>query len=155
MTNAEALDCVNFFCAWTCDLNLWPFDLEQLSYMAGHVANFTTKFEDHKAIRSWVTSYNGSHWLALKMRTRRLRMRRITWPVSKRSKIITFLESPTPICLFTIQLLLVSVMDVSSDRPMGASVARLVILVSGARSRSWNWASTACALVDLGHRLTG
>jgi len=33
-----------------------------------------------------------------------------------------------------------SVMDMSSGngRPMGASVARLVILVSGARSRSWS-----------------
>jgi len=30
------------------------------------------------------------------------------------------------------------VMDMSSGRPMGASVARLVILVSGACSRSWN-----------------
>ena len=30
------------------------------------------------------------------------------------------------------------VMDMASCRPMGASVARLVILVSGARSRSWN-----------------
>ena len=30
------------------------------------------------------------------------------------------------------------VMDMSSCRPTGASVARLVILVSGARSRSWN-----------------
>jgi len=33
---------------------------------------------------------------------------------------------------------LVSVMDMYSCRPMGASVARLIILVSGARSRSWN-----------------
>ena len=32
-----------------------------------------------------------------------LRMRRITWPVSRGSKTITFLESPTPICLFTIR----------------------------------------------------
>ena len=31
-------------------------------------------------------------------------MRRITWPVSRGSKTITYLESPTPICLFTIQL---------------------------------------------------
>ena len=30
------------------------------------------------------------------------------------------------------------VMDMSSYRPMGASVARLIILISGARSRSWN-----------------
>ena len=62
------------------------------------------KFEDPKTIRSWVTSYNVSHWLALEMRTRPLRMRRITWPVSRESKTITYLESPTPICLFTIQL---------------------------------------------------
>jgi len=30
--------------------------------MAGHVANPATKFEDHTTIRSWVTSYNVSHW---------------------------------------------------------------------------------------------
>ena len=60
-----------------------------------------------RPIRSWVMmSYNGSHWLPLKMRTRPLRMRRITWPVSRVSKTITYLESPTPICLFTMQLLL-------------------------------------------------
>ena len=35
-------------------------------------------------------------------------------------------------------VIFVIVMDVSSGRPMGASVARLVILVGGARSRSWN-----------------
>jgi len=69
--------------------DLWPFDLEQLSYMAGHVANTATKFEDPKTIRSWVTSYDVSHWLALKMRTRPLRMSRITWPVSRGSKTIT------------------------------------------------------------------
>jgi len=40
------------------DLIILTFDLEQLTYMAGHVANPTTKFEDPKAIRSWVTSYN-------------------------------------------------------------------------------------------------
>ena len=52
----------------------------------------------------WFMRYNVSHWLPMKMRTRPLRMRRITWPVSRGSKTITFLESPTPICLFTIQL---------------------------------------------------
>jgi len=34
-----------------CDLDLWPFDLGQWSYMAGHVLNLSTKFEDHTAIR--------------------------------------------------------------------------------------------------------
>jgi len=80
---------------WPCDLDLWPFDLEQLSCMAGHVTNPATKFEDPKTICSWVTSYNGSHWLPLKMCTRPLRMRRITWPVSRGSKTITFLN-PRP-----------------------------------------------------------
>ena len=93
---------------WPCDLDLdlWPFDVEQLTYMAGHVANLAAKFEDPTTIRSWVTSYNVFHWLSLKMRSRPLHMRRITWPVSRGSKTITYLEYPTPICLFTIQLLL-------------------------------------------------
>ena len=38
--------------------------------MAGHVTNLATKFEDTRSIRSWVMSYNVSHWLPLKMRTR-------------------------------------------------------------------------------------
>ena len=37
--------------------------------MAGHVTNPATKFEDPTSIRSWVTSYNVSRWLPLKMRT--------------------------------------------------------------------------------------
>jgi len=64
-THTKALDCVNFF-ASSCDLDLWPFNLEHLSYMAGHVTNPTTKFEDPTTIRSWVTSYNVSHWLPWK-----------------------------------------------------------------------------------------
>jgi len=71
------------YVTWPCDLDLWPFDLEQLSYMVGYVTNLATKFEDPTTIRSWVTSYNLSHWLPLKMRTRPLRMHRITWPVSR------------------------------------------------------------------------
>jgi len=31
----------------------WPFNLGQWSYMAGHVVNPSTKFEDPTAIRSW------------------------------------------------------------------------------------------------------
>jgi len=69
-------------------------------------STLATKFEDSTPIRSWVMSYNVSRWLPLKMRTRPLRMRRTTWPVCRGSKIITILECPTPICLFTVQLLL-------------------------------------------------
>jgi len=47
--------------------------------MAGHVTNPSTKFEDTTPIRSWVMRYNGSRWLPLRMRSRPLRKRRITW----------------------------------------------------------------------------
>jgi len=96
-----------FFCwyvTWPCNLDFWPFNIKQLQSMAGHVTNLATKLEDPTPILSWVMSYNVSHWLPLKMRTRPLRMRRITWPVSRGSKTITFFESPTQICLFTMQL---------------------------------------------------
>ena len=73
-------------------LDFWPFDLLTLNSCYAWRVTFL--------------SDNVSHWLPSKMRTRPLRMRRITWPVSRGSKTITFLESPTPICLFTIQLLL-------------------------------------------------
>jgi len=97
---------VCWYVTWPCDLDLCPFDLEQLSFMASHVTNLATKYEDPTPIRFWVTSYNVSLWLPLKIRTRPLRMRRITWPVSRGSKTITYLEYPTPICLFTMQFLL-------------------------------------------------
>jgi len=75
-----------------CDPDLWPFDFEQLKSMAGDVTNLATKFEAPTPIRSWITGYNVSRWLPLKMRTRPLRMRRLTWwPVSTGSKRITFL----------------------------------------------------------------
>jgi len=67
---------------WPCDLDLCPFDLDQLSFMASHVTNLATKCEDPTPIRSSVTSYNVSHWLPLKMCTRPLRMLRLTWPMS-------------------------------------------------------------------------
>ena len=54
--------------------------------MAGHVTNLATKLEDPTPIRSWFMSYNVSHWLALKMRMRPLRMLQITWPVNRGSK---------------------------------------------------------------------
>ena len=81
---------VCWYVTWRFDLDYWPFVLEQLSYMVGHVTNPATKFEDPTTIRSWVTSYNASHWLLLKMRARPLRMRRITWPASIGSKKLHF-----------------------------------------------------------------
>jgi len=79
-----------WYVQWPCDLDLWPFDLEQLQCMAGHVYNLATKSEDPMPIRSWFMRYNVSHWLPLKMCTPPRRMRRITWPVCRGSKTITF-----------------------------------------------------------------
>ena len=73
--------CSVFVCwdvTWLCDLDFWPFNLEQSNYISDHMTNVAVKFGDPTHIRSWVTSYNASHWLPLKMRIRPLRMRRIT-----------------------------------------------------------------------------
>jgi len=85
---------------------VWPTDLESIPHASTPTSIIATKFEDPTPIRSWVMCYNVSHWLPLKMRTGQLRMRWITWPVSRGSKTITYLEFPAPICLFTMQLLL-------------------------------------------------
>ena len=82
---------------------VWPTDLESIPHASTPTSIIATKFEAPTPIRSWVMSYNVSHWLPLKMRKRPLRMRRITWPVSRGSKTITFLESPTLICLFKVK----------------------------------------------------
>jgi len=95
---------VCWYVAWPSDLDLWPFDLEQLQCMAGHVTNLATKLEYPMPVRSWFMRYNVFHWLPLRMRTRPLRMRRTTWPMSSGSKTITFLVWSNPICLFTMQL---------------------------------------------------
>ena len=76
------------------------FDLLTLSSCCARRVNLATKFEDPTPIRSWVMSYNVSRWLPLKTRTLLLCIRRITWLASKGSKTITFLESPTLVCLF-------------------------------------------------------
>ena len=69
--------------------------------MSCHVTNLATKFEDPTPIRSWVTSYNVPLWLPLKMRTRPLRMRWITWPVSRGSKRL-HIWNPWPRFLYSL-----------------------------------------------------
>jgi len=81
---------VCWYVTWLSDLDFWPFDLEQLMCMAGHVTNPATKFEDLTPISSWFMNHNVSRWLPLKMRTRPLRMRRITLPVCRGSKQLHF-----------------------------------------------------------------
>jgi len=93
-----------WYITWLCDFDFWPFVLEELLCMAGHVTNLATKLEDPMSIRSWFMSHNVSRWLPLRMRTRPLRMRRITWPVSRGQKQLHF-WNPRPwfaysLCIF-------------------------------------------------------
>ena len=74
----------------------WRTDLESIPHASTPTSIIPTKFEDPTPIRCSVMSYNVSHWLPLKMRTLPLRKRQITRPLSRGSKTITFLESPTP-----------------------------------------------------------
>jgi len=60
---------------------VWPTDLKSIPHASTPISIIATKFEDPMPIRSWVMSYNVSRWLPLRMRTRPLFMRRITWPV--------------------------------------------------------------------------
>jgi len=122
---------VCWYVTWLCDLDFWPFDLEQLMCMAGHVTNLATKFEDLTPINSWFMSHNVSRWLPLKMRTRPLRMRRITWSVCRGSKTITFLVCWAPICLFT-TMNIIKVIYENNARPC---VKRRMIFRACAKSR--------------------
>jgi len=94
-------ECPPYFLLPVC-LYYWP---KSIPHASTPTSIIPTKFEAPTPIRSWVMSDNVSHWLPLKMRTRPLRMRRITWPVSRGSKKLHFWNSD-PICLFAIQLLL-------------------------------------------------
>ena len=62
-STAELKCSVWWYVTWPCDLDFWPFDVEQLSHMAGHVTNPATKFETSKPMHSWViTSFIGYNW---------------------------------------------------------------------------------------------
>jgi len=69
---------------------VWPTDLENIPHASTPTSIISTKFEAPRLIRSWVMSNNVSRWLALKMHTRPLRMRRITWPMSRGEKRLRF-----------------------------------------------------------------
>ena len=90
---------IHYVTSWSWPLTVWPWTVV--------IHGWSRDQPCHQFWRRYAysfLSYNVSHWLPLKTRMRPLCMGRITWPVSKGSKTITYLESPTPICLFTIQL---------------------------------------------------
>ena len=86
---------------WPCDLYLWPFDLEQLQCMAGHVTNLATKL-DLSVLDLWGITFSiGYHWECVRGHYACAEPRD---PWVRGSKTITFLVCWTPICLFTMQL---------------------------------------------------
>jgi len=141
---------VCWYVTWPVDLDLWPFDLEQLSYMAGHVTNSATKFEDPTTIRSWVTSYNGSRWLALKMRTRPLRMRRITWPVSRKQKqwLIWYLRPRFAYSLYNFYL---ATTTIKGRLLSSVTNAKALDCVNFLCVTVWPWPLTFCSWIVLVH----
>jgi len=85
------------YCAWPWDLDLWPFNIEQLFYTAGYVTNPATKFEDPTAIRSCVPrpwfacSLYNFYWATTTIKGRllssRFRAKKILGPVEMVPKI--------------------------------------------------------------------
>ena len=73
------------------------FDLVQWSYMAYHVMNPSTKFEDPMAIRSWVKSCDISRRISLTVHLKPLRMRGITWYRANFSNIFEIPDTDLPI----------------------------------------------------------
>ena len=56
---------VCWYITWLCDLDFWPFDLEQLLCWAGHVTNLATKFETLRlsVLELWVITFPvDNHW---------------------------------------------------------------------------------------------
>jgi len=98
---------------------VWPTDLESIPHTSTPTSIISTKFEVDMTIHCRVIAFlsadtsrdfvtwtfdlltlnSWSTWLVTWST-----LRRITRPAIRGSKTITFLESPTPICLFTMQL---------------------------------------------------
>jgi len=76
---------------------VWPTDLESIPYASTPTSTIPTKFEAPTPIRSWVMSDNVYHWLPLKMCTRPLRMRRITWVGGENDYIFGIPDHDLPI----------------------------------------------------------
>jgi len=96
------------------------------------------------SLRSWVTIYNGSHWLSLKCVHGHCAFAESRDPWVGGQKTITFSESPTPICLFTIQLLLGYDDDISSTSKVIANF----LLKFGKFSLPWQQGSSEQSLTD-------
>ena len=76
----------------------WPFD-------SAYVVSFGVPLELCVYLAP-LPSYKASNWHLLMLKAKSsVRMPRVTWPVSRGSKMTTYLEFPSPHCLFTIQLL--------------------------------------------------
>jgi len=109
--------------------------------MAGHVTNLATKLEDPTPIRSWFMSYNVSHWLALKMRTLPLRMRRVTWPVNSGSKQL-HIWNPRPRFAYSLCNLYWATTTIKGRLLSSVTNAKAIDCVNFLRVTLWPWALT-------------
>ena len=76
----------------------WPFDLAYVAFIGGPLEPCVclASLRSYKALKL--------HLPMLKSKSS-LRMRRVTWPVGRGSKMTTYLVLPSPHCLFIVQLL--------------------------------------------------
>ena len=128
----------------------WPYELEQLTYMESHVTNLATKFEHPMPIRSWFMSYNVSLWLPLRMRTWPLRMRRITWPVSRGSKTIIFWNS-RPWFAYSLYNFLWATTTIKGRLPSSVTNAKALDCVNFLCVTLWPWPLTFWSLTVTTH----
>ena len=81
-------------------------DIDLLSFDSGHTWQVTCTMPPPSLNILGLLSYDVSQWLPLTMYLQPLCMHQITWPVYTRSKIVTYLDFSTTVCLFTMQLIL-------------------------------------------------
>ena len=132
------------------DLDLWLFDLEQLMCMAGHVTNLATKFKHPMPICSWFMSYNVSPWLPLRMCTRPLRMRRITWPVNRVSKKLHF-WNPRPRFAYSLYNFFWATTTIKGRLPSSVTNAKALDCVNFLCVTFWPWPLTFWSLTFTTH----
>ena len=85
-----------------CDLDLWSFDIGGVSCLKLHTSNTYTSFQYPTVIRCSVMYY--WIWSHFHHMERSLRMRRVTWPITRGQKLSIFLKVLIPIYLFTFSI---------------------------------------------------
>jgi len=72
-----------YYVSWPCDLDVWPFDLESISCTVLLMSDPHTNYYYPTTIGYWVTSTEYLITFPLPYLKQSLRMRRVTWPLTR------------------------------------------------------------------------